>query len=309
MVNAMNKTKRTIMQLGSALLILVLLLVSLTGCGNDGEKIQEVKGKPLDLTGFTVTFEDQFEGNEIDETKWTTDQSWLNGDTPVRRGGFWDEDQVFVENGNLIIRIEYKEKGKHGSGYYTGVVNTKDLFEQAGGYFEVRCKVPATSGAWAAFWMLNEGMSTVGNGGIDGSEMDIFESQGYYLGGDDKNSVSHAVHYNGYDENTIQSKGSGQFKVDDPYNEFHTYGMLWDENSYTFYIDGVKSWKFKKPGVSLKPEFLILSCEVLGKDSLPEDGWCGDVRKTPAGNFPADFVVDYVRVYQSPETTLSPNNN
>ena len=64
------------------------------------------KGAALDLTGYTLAFEDTFEGG-LDEAVW---QPHGEGQ---RKGGYWDKGQARAEGGNLVIRTQYKEDGPH----------------------------------------------------------------------------------------------------------------------------------------------------------------------------------------------------
>ena len=65
-----------------------------------------------------------------------------------------------MSDGTLKITTEYKENGKYGPGYYTGMLNTKGLFEQTHGYFEIRCILPKAeacgppSGCCATPWQM-----------------------------------------------------------------------------------------------------------------------------------------------------------
>ena len=111
-------------------------------------------GPKIDLDKFELTFEDTFDGEQLDSTKWTTKKYWNNDHDYIRQGGFWDPEQITVSDGTLKITTEYKENGKYGPGYYTGMLNTKGLFEQTHGYFEIRCILPKAEGMWSAFWML-----------------------------------------------------------------------------------------------------------------------------------------------------------
>jgi beta-glucanase (GH16 family) len=264
----------------------------------------EPSGPKLDLTGYTISFEDNFDGPALDTARWTArtyldtgDADRTERDKAERRGGYWDPDQVFVEDGRLIIRTEYKD-GKYGEGYYTGVAETPGgLFEQRYGYFEVRAKLPAAEGMWAAFWLLCDSMTSEENGGRDGAEIDIFESP-YYRSPDIRNTVPHAVHADGYGDK-IQSLGSDLFRVPKPYTDFNTYGLLWTEDEYVFYINRKESWRTDAFGPSQVPEYMILSCEVGGKDGKPVPGgdWSGDIEKGKS-SLPADFVIDYVKVWK-----------
>jgi len=147
-----------------------------------------LNGTPLDRAAFTAepVWADEFDGTELDTTKWkdhhTSKEAGLNV-TTIRRGGYWNPQMAQVADGNLTIRTEYLEEGLGGgpAGYYTCGLDTNGLFEKAHGYFEIRCKLPKGQGHWAAFWMLNDGMSNVDGSGRDGAEIDIFESPYYYF--------------------------------------------------------------------------------------------------------------------------------
>lgn len=292
----MNKT---IVKIIAAVAAVSVAAAGLCACS----RVKKPKSsKPLDLSNMKLVFEDDFDG-ELDTSVWDT-----SGDAGVRRGGYWDPAQCFTQDGNLIIRTEYKENGTYGPGWYTGSCYTRDLKEFTYGYFEVRCKAPAAEGLWSAFWMQSPTMGDETEGGKNGAEIDIMESP-YY--NDPKmpakkyrNTTLHTVHIDGYGD-AHKSRDSGEYKVDhDMYSEFNTYGLLWTEDEYVFYINGQETWRTDF-GVSQVPEYLWLSVEIAGEsDSAdPENSdnqftWAGDIRNNPESAMPADFVIDYVRVYQ-----------
>ena len=123
---------------------------------------------------------------------------------------------------------------------------------------------------------------------MNGAELDVFES--LYTLSKRPNMVSSNIHIDGYGD-AHQAMGSKRFLLHgDPYAEFNTYGMEWNENGYTFYINGRKSFSTKWGGVSAVPEWLILSVETGGNDGVPSCGILDGVDKS-------EFVVDYVRAY------------
>ena len=119
-----------------------------------------------------------------------------------------------------------------------------------------------------------------------------------------RNTTMHTVHIDGYGDEH-QSRTSGAYQVDaNMYNEFNTYGLMWTEDAYIFYINGKETWRTKW-GVSHSPEFLWLSVEIAGETDSADPSnpnnqftWSGDIRNNPDGTMPVDFVVDYVKVYQ-----------
>ncbi len=269
------------------------------------------KRTTLDLSEFDLVWADEFDGTELDRTKWGFEW-WVT----ERKGGYWHEDMVSVRDGSLVISAEYKDKAlenyyydkwhdvidfkEYKPGWYTGQVVTRGLYEQKYGYFEVRCKLPAATGMWSAFWMMNEGVYVVDGSGKDGTEVDVFESfyyKDYNYGGD---YISTGIHYDGYGEDEKGSKFCKPYIDNDPYNEFNTYGVEWNENEYIFYINGKETGRTSEGGVSQNPEFLLLSCEFAGDNGVQSSDrhGTGRIDLTPKENWPAEFVVDYVRCYQ-----------
>lgn len=250
--------------------------------------------KKIDLSEFELVFEDNFNGDKLDESKWR-EHKYFNAETGKRKGGFWSPSQAMIIDNQLHVRAEYKENGEFGPGYYSEAIDTAGLFEQKFGYFECRCKLPAAEGVWAAFWLHS---SKVGKGhsGKEGTEIDIFESPIYWRK-KLRDSVFSNLHYNGYGIDG-KSKRLGTFAVNEPYDTFNTYGLEWNEKEYIFYINGVETCRSSFGGVSQNKEFMILSVEVDGVDGKPVFGWSGNVKNNADGTLPVDFIVDYVKVYQ-----------
>ena len=65
------------------------------------------KGKTIDLNDFTLVWSDEFEGDKLDMSKWSYEW-WVT----ERKGGYWHQDMVSVEDGDLVIRAEYKNEGE-----------------------------------------------------------------------------------------------------------------------------------------------------------------------------------------------------
>lgn len=268
-------------------------------------------GDMLDLSKFTLTWEDDFEGDSIDTDKWGYEW-WVT----QRNGGYWHEDMASVRNGNLVISADYLSEplenryydkykdtidfAEYKPGYYSAIVTTRNKFEQCYGYFEVRCKLPAGTGLWSSFWMMNEGVYNIDGFGNDGTEVDVFESMYYkdhWWGGD---AVIGGIHYDGYG---AESKGDTVGKVfieNNPYEEFNTYGVEWNEDEYIFYINRIEVGRISTGGVSDNPEYLLLSVEIAGSNGIADADrhGTGKITHTPEKNWPVEFVVDYVKCFQ-----------
>ena len=266
------------------------------------------KNKMIDMDKFTLVWSDEFNGDSLDRNKWGF--SWW---ITERKGGYWHEDMVSVKDGNLVIRAEYLETppknyyehvssidfDEYKPGWYTGKVTTRDKYEQCYGYFEVRCILPAATGMWSAFWMMNEGVYNVDGSGKDGTEVDVFESFYYkdkWWGND---AISTGIHYDGYGAGHHGDTIGKIFIENDPYTEYNTYGVEWNENEYIFYINGMETGRMSTGGVSQNPEYLLLSCEFAGENGVQSSDrhGTGEIKYTPEENWPAEFIVDYVRCY------------
>lgn len=260
-------------------LLIVISCVFLISCQKAEQEVFELP------ESYTLAFSDEFE-NGYDENMWAVSE------ISPRKGGYWAKEQVFTENGNLVIRTEYKENGEN-SGYYTGEISwpTKRITY---GYFEIRCKVDNIRGAWSAFWLMPDNISLTEQKAQDGCEIDIFESATPY-------KLQNTLHYDGY-----KSSKKKITKLNDMYDGFHTYALDWKKDSLKFYYDNKLLWKVTDPDlISAYPVFMDLSTEINGqlKDDKPQPNWwfwlgCGSIDNKD-NVFPSDFVIDYVRVYDN----------
>ena len=240
----------------------------------------------IDLSRFTLVFEDEFDGKSINGKVWSHHRQG------VRKGGYWDKDQASLRDGCLVIRSEYKEDGPYGAGFYTDRIDTRYGYLQKYGYFECRCILPA------AFWLSSENIAD-GKPGTEGTEIDVFESPLYYRGrlGLENNLVTSNLHYGGYELGHRYHNVTVAL-ANNPYTEFNTYGLEWNEDEYIFYINGRETGRSKFGGVSKVEEYMLLSTEFDGVDGVPFPGWSGNIVTPDAEDLPAEFIVDYVRAYQ-----------
>ncbi|MBO5396426.1 MAG: glycoside hydrolase family 16 protein [Clostridia bacterium] len=250
-------------------------------------------GQKVDMDKFELTFSDEFDA-ELDRSVWSGHYVWGNDSQP-RKGAYWNTNLAYTEDGSLIIPMKYLTEGMGGTGegwYSAGIDTDSDAvngFSQKYGYFEVRCILPDCPTAWAAFWLMNDGVYEADGSGQDGTEIDIFESD--CIDDTVKNAVTSNLHFDGYGE-AHQKMGAKKFLIKgNPYEEYNTYGLEWNENEYIFYINGVESYRTDFGGVSKNPEYLILSYEMGGEDGVAQDS---SLDKTKEYR----YIVDYVRVYQ-----------
>ena len=260
--------------------------------------VSDLKKAPetLDLSNYELTFSDEFDGDAPDAAKWRAHNGF-----GVRKGGYWSGGQATVEDGNLVIRTQYRADGEFGPGWYTCGLSTQDKFEQTYGYFECRCILPKGEGLWSAFWMTNPNAGKESADAKQGAELDIMESPFWHLGGSKSWKITQNIHYSGYELKTKYRNVDICQLDNDPYENYNTYGLLWTPDEYVFYVNGKEIARTAYGGVSNQPEYLILSCEVDGGSATPTFGWSGNIENNDRDTFCAEFRVDYVRAYRLAE--------
>ncbi len=216
-----------------------------------------------------LVWSDEFDGAELDTTKWS-----YRG-LGRRKGGVNVKEAVTLDGeGHLAITTS-----KVGDKYHTGMIGTQGKLERAFGYWECRVKLQTAIGHWSAFWLQSPTLGKpVGDVAKAGTEIDIFE---YLRKRGDK--IQHTLHWDGYGKD---HKSQGKVvNVPGLTKGWHTVGFEWTKSEYVFYVDGKETWRTGK-GVSHRPEYIILSCEV--------GSWAGDIGKA---TLPDRALFDYVRVY------------
>lgn len=280
--------------------------------------------------GWYEVFTDNFDGKAIndglDKYNLDSDEVWTTSPHAKRwqtkKSGkenytsYWCPDMVKIEDGNCVITAIETDSHNCTSGTcpkvgrFTGGIETRRtvdptlnqgtadeiLFSQAFGYFEARVKMPKSPGLWSAFWLQSSNMRKVGNEGLDGTEIDIYESAFLGKNVDGKKSMmGHALLWDGYGKNG-KSGGYKTMVDSDLYEGYHTFALKWTPTYYVFYIDGQATWATFGGGVSKVAEFLRLTVEMDDGDAYGPHGMkIGQYKNSKS----QPFCIDYVKVYQN----------
>ncbi len=221
---------------------------------------------------WQMVFEDEFDGDSLDDCKWSTAYPWgartgaTNGESE-----YYTDDAFEFTGGTLRIRAEKRDiSGFH---YTSGMIASYGKFSQKYGYFEMRAKLPQGKGFWPAFWLLPERKKWP-------PEIDIMENLGQ-----EPQKIFMTNHY-GKDNRQVQ----GVYVSPDPdfAEVFHTYGVLWRKNAIIWYVDGVERFRSGK-GVPHEPMYILANLAVGGY-------WGGYPDGTTV--FPGYMDIDYIRVYK-----------
>ncbi len=240
---------------------------------------------------YELVWSDEFDGFFLDSSKWEVQTGngcpnlcgWGNNELQYYRAQNLD-----VSDGMLTITA--REESFGGADYTSSRIRTLFRGDWTHGRFEMRAKLPIGQGIWPAFWMLPSD-SEYGVWAASG-EIDIME----YIG-QDPDRVLGTLHYGGtFPDNTYSGDDfildSGTF-----HDDFHEFALEWDECSIRWYVDGIHyqtqtNWfssNASYPAPFDQRFHLLLNLAVGGNLPGPPD---------ETTQFPQEYVVDYVRVYQ-----------
>ena len=249
--------------------------------------LEKSKTAPTTL-GWKLIWSDEFNQDGLpDSSKWnyqTGGNGWGNNELQYYTEK--DTNNVVIKNGILHITAIKQKTGKN---LYTSArLTTKNKAGFKYGKIEARAKLPAGRGTWPAIWMLAENIDEAG--WPAGGEIDIMEHVGY-----EKDTVRGTVHTDAYNHVKGTQKGAAVF-IADPYGSFHDFSIEWTPEKIDFFMDGKMYYRFENEHKTEKEWpfdqqfYLILNLAIGGN-------WGGKMGVDET-IFPANFQIDYVRVFQ-----------
>ena len=252
----------------------------------------------LDAQNWQLVWGDDFNGNSLDSTKWIHDigtgsQYGLNG-WGNNELQYYQPQNTTLNNG--IAKIEVKEESNgivdswgNSSYYSSSKITTKGTFDFRYGKVEARIKTIDGQGFWPAFWMLPSN----GSWPCDG-EIDIMEQWG---GNGPTYETTGAAHIGACPGASSYESGSMYISSGSYADDFHTYAVIWNEDTVKWYIDDVELF-FLTPD-----SYATIPSQHLWPFNSSEWYLMINLAITQAGPnantvFPNQIEIDYVRVYQ-----------
>jgi beta-glucanase (GH16 family) len=273
---------------------ILLCALSVAGAAEDSTVPPTLDGKTfLTLPGeqWKLLWDDEFDGNHLDGSKWTSGLSWAGDDGSYRHhnsqyASYITDDNIVLHDGQLYL-LTHKQDVANPSGkiyhYTQAFIQTDGKFSYTYGYCEVRIKVPSEDGPglWPAFWMLSHGWPP---------EDDVAE---FWTG----RPLPHTHQGYAYRATDGGVKWDSSHK-DSILSGVHTFGMEWGPGYQFMNRDGVITNRSYGWRVTNLPMYLILN-----------SGVASDPAPTAKTIFPNAFVVDYVRVYSRPPVVAFHNGS
>ncbi len=269
----------------------ILLLPLLVTCApSENNKPNIPEPQPVEYAfSNTPSWSDEFNYEGLpDPSKWSYDvgsphNGWGNNElqyyTEARK------ENVHVSGGTLKITAR-KEK-MEGLDYTSARLVSKGKGDFLYGRFEVRAKAASGRGTWPAVWMLPTDW-TYGDWPNSG-EIDILEHVGY-----DPDVVHISVHTKDY-HHSIGTQKTATKKIENVTTEFQLYRIDWTPDYINGYVNDARIFSFSNEKRDFKAwpfdkKFHWLINLAIGGD------WGGQ-QGIDDQAFPAQFEVDYVRVY------------
>lgn len=250
---------------------------------------------------WELAWSDEFDGaagERANPENWTYETGgWGWGNDELQYYTDSTDNAALDGEGNLRITVNEIDPATtelqcwYGPCEYTSarlITENKQEFEY--GRMETRVLVPQGSGIWPAVWTLGNDFRDVG--WPQTGEIDIMEFVGRL-----PNEIFGTIHGPGYSGG--QSFG-GIYDFGTPvYDDWHTFTVEWTPERIDWFVDGIQyhtaspadlepnEWVFDHP-------FTLLTNVAVGGNF---GGQLGDDLE-----FPQSLLVDYIRVYQAPDT-------
>lgn len=254
---------------------------------------------------WQLVFADEFNGNKLDITKWSTWYPYTDDGsdkcefcrTHGEEGQVYMDSNVVVSDSTLKLIARRQDVQWYGlkRPFSSGMIHSRQLFGL--GRYEMRCKLPYGMGFWPAFWMF----------GTKAVEIDVFEI------GCQESRRQHMGIISWKNHKTFDKRRNGRTDFS---KDFHIFAMEWDPHFVRFFLDGKEVWKVslmqplrgkvirrcnpRKGKYRLQPAFPsdgervnIIANLAIGNEKTPFTK-----APTAATVLPNQMEVDWIRVYK-----------
>ncbi|MFU7528995.1 family 16 glycosylhydrolase [Qipengyuania sp. ASV99] len=318
---------------GLVLAVSPLAAGCVTAAAEPGGAAVQAELAPLEAADWALVWSDEFNGTQLDRSKWLPEQSCWGGGNDERQCYTDRPENIAVENGYLLLKaraetftgparppeIAGDTNPQITKEYTSGKVRTRGLHAWKYGRIEVRAKVPPGQGMWPAVWMMPAD-DDYGRWPLSG-EIDILEAVN--IGADcdtcegnvGENRTVSALHFGDLPpDNRLVDNKTALPDLALPSDDFHVYAVEWGEGLIRFLVDDRvhftvtrDQWDTGSPIASGNPNapfdrpFYVMANLAVGGRWPERDNEKG----LAPGSIPAQFALDWIRVYQcasDPET-------
>ena len=220
-----------------------------------------VSTNPAPATGMSLAFTAGFTSSSLASSVWDTCFASFVAATGCTNYGNTQETEWYLPTQDQVsgdalhlVATETPTQGTDVNGapktypYASGLVTTFSSFNFTYGYVQVVARIPGGTGTWPALWLLPE------NGSWP-PEIDIMENYGTSTLMEATLHWGAAAGQEAYRDVTSPS---------DLTSGWHTYGLLWEPGSLTWYLDGQVVYTFTGSEVPSQPMYFLANLAIDG---------------------------------------------
>lgn len=227
--------------------------------------------------GILPTFEDDFEGTEVDTNLWQV-ATWME------HGGQTGVDRVYVEDGKLhLVFVDDSALG-----YLSSAIQTREEFLY--GRWEARLRPSSVPGVLNSFYTIDWDDTDDPQSTSDGTKQEIDIEFLTYSFGSDTGQVHYAVHAEG-----LTSFGTNP-DIDlgfNPSDDFHVWGFEITPEHIQWFVDGqvLLTYTYGEQAISIDAPYM------LKLNAWSSTNW---INGPPETDVPCIYEIDWIRFYASP---------
>ena len=227
-----------------------------------------------EISGWSIDYFEGFDAS-LEELGWEH-YGWGKPEVGHGAMGVMSDENTFVQNGELIVRTDYKD-GR----WNAGGTSTEKVFSASRGRWEVRAKFPKAKGIGYVFllWPKDQGWPP---------EIDFAEGR---VNGPE---IMGTYHWDS------DNKQDHKFVDHEDMSGWHTYGVIVEQDHIIFTLDGKEWGRIDQPNVTDKQMWFGVQTGAMdpnGKESHTEtvDGGVPGALTPPVSDIQIDYVAHYTR--------------
>ncbi len=211
--------------------------------------------------GKKLVFSDDFNGDKLDESKWVVSGA-REVFTFVKVGKEGSALRIGLKSGADMIQ--------------TNAISTRGKFSQQYGYYEASIRFNATEGHMGTFRIVSDDEKTTPSINVS-----------FGCSGKDRVGPWARATLESGQQDFRPEKAIPPMKAGESSKKFHTYGILWNEKAFTWFIDGKPVHKLERKDFT-RPMNVSLTHRILEEDRP----------KLNLKNLPDDVDIDWVKVWK-----------
>lgn len=268
------------------------------------KKEAEKYGIPYEKMGRVLVWHDEFDKEKLDETKWGFYRTMGAGDR------FFCNDERFarMEGDKFLMQVHRCTDVEGADFALPEGLNTREQMNFKYGYVEMCACLPYRHGAWPSFWMKSDTPFSKSNWMSEIDILEAYSSDREFLPCIHK--WAKGLHAACTRADCIDNDRWVFENYENLNNEYHVYGMEWNEKELKFYVDDVyyctlpideERGNYQKEIIDGVDGFHDFHYLIMNNEIFSEGGYyrhSEESRLNDSDVLPINYYIDWVRLYQ-----------